>query len=175
MSTSPPRLLLSCDAGRCPWWGVFWTQETREGEPGDTKGGEVKTSPTLIPLYNFILGQPMLVFCANMEPLLFPVSDGAWKDDSFTEVDLSNLKVRQYSAHILTLRSCLSSHLILCNPVDVKVGLETSLVVQWLRFYAPDAAGWGLIPGQGSRSHMPQLKMLQQGSHMVQLRPSTTK
>ena len=49
------------------------------------KGGEVKTSPTLIPLYNFILGQPMLVFSANMEPLPFPVSDGAWKDASFTE------------------------------------------------------------------------------------------
>ena len=66
-------------------WGVFWTQETREGESDDTKGGEAKTSPTLIPLYNFILGQPMLVFCANMEPLPFPVSDGAWKDASFAE------------------------------------------------------------------------------------------
>ena len=36
----------------------------------------------------------------------------------------------------------------------------TSLVVQWLRFHAPNAAGPGLIPGQGTRSYMLQLKTL---------------
>ena len=30
----------------------------------------------------------------------------------------------------------------------------TSLVVQWLRLCAPSARGLGLIPGQGTRSHM---------------------
>ena len=30
----------------------------------------------------------------------------------------------------------------------------TSLVVQWLRLRAPNAGGWGLIPGQRTRSHM---------------------
>ena len=39
----------------------------------------------------------------------------------------------------------------------------TSLVVQWLRHHVPNAGGQGLISGQGTRSHMPQLK------------PSTTK
>jgi len=34
----------------------------------------------------------------------------------------------------------------------------TSLVVQWLRFRAPDAGGLGLIPGRGTVFHMPQLK-----------------
>ena len=34
----------------------------------------------------------------------------------------------------------------------------TSLVVQWLRLCAPKAAGPGSIPGQGTRSRMPQLK-----------------
>ena len=34
----------------------------------------------------------------------------------------------------------------------------TSLVVQWLRLHAPNAGGTGLIPGQGTRSHMPQLR-----------------
>ncbi|TEA39746.1 hypothetical protein DBR06_SOUSAS31510016, partial [Sousa chinensis] len=29
-----------------------------------------------------------------------------------------------------------------------------SLVVQWLRLCAPNAGGPGLIPGQGTRSHM---------------------
>ena len=35
-----------------------------------------------------------------------------------------------------------------------------SLVVQWLRLCAPSVGGLGSIPGQGTRSHMPQLKIL---------------
>ena len=34
------------------------------------------------------------------------------------------------------------------------------LMVQWLRLHAPNAGGPGSIPGQGTRSHMPQLKIL---------------
>ncbi|TEA23250.1 hypothetical protein DBR06_SOUSAS5510065, partial [Sousa chinensis] len=34
-----------------------------------------------------------------------------------------------------------------------------SLVVQWLGLHAPNAGGWGSIPGQGNGSHMPQLKV----------------
>ena len=34
-----------------------------------------------------------------------------------------------------------------------------SLVVQWLRFHAPNAGDSGLIPGQGTRSHMLQLRV----------------
>ena len=37
--------------------------------------------------------------------------------------------------------------------------LRTSLVVQWLRLHIPNAGGLGLIPGQGSRSHMLQLRI----------------
>ena len=36
--------------------------------------------------------------------------------------------------------------------------LGTSLVVQWLRLHSPSAGGPGSIPGQGTRSHMPQLR-----------------
>ena len=35
----------------------------------------------------------------------------------------------------------------------------TSLVVQWLRLCAPNAGAVGLIPGQGTRSHMLQLRV----------------
>ena len=35
----------------------------------------------------------------------------------------------------------------------------TSLVVQWLRLCAPNAWGLGLIPGQGTRPHMLQLRI----------------
>ena len=52
--------------------------------------------------------------------------------------------------------------------VNKTVG-RTSLLVQWLRLYTSNVGGrgWGLgsIPGQGSRSHMPQLRV-----HMPQLK-----
>ncbi|TEA32094.1 hypothetical protein DBR06_SOUSAS6610005, partial [Sousa chinensis] len=35
-----------------------------------------------------------------------------------------------------------------------------SLVVQWLRLHAPNAGGPGSISGQGTRSHVLQLKIL---------------
>ena len=35
----------------------------------------------------------------------------------------------------------------------------TSLVVQWLRLHTPSAGGPGSIPGRGTRSHMPQLRV----------------
>ena len=38
--------------------------------------------------------------------------------------------------------------------------IGTSVVVQWLRVWAPNAGGPGSILGQGTRSHMIQLKIL---------------
>ena len=43
---------------------------------------------------------------------------------------------------------------------DLEKEKGTWLVVQWLKFHIPNAGGLGLIPGQGIRSHMPQLKIL---------------
>ena len=40
---------------------------------------------------------------------------------------------------------------------NVRVG--TSLVVQWLRLHTPNAGGPGSIPGEGTRSHMLQLRV----------------
>ena len=45
---------------------------------------------------------------------------------------------------------------------------DPTLVVQWLRLQAPNAGGPGLIPGQGTRSHMPQLR-----AHILQLKISS--
>ena len=42
----------------------------------------------------------------------------------------------------------------------IKKPAGTSLVVQGLRLHAYNAGGLGSIPGQGTRSHMPQLKIL---------------
>ena len=37
--------------------------------------------------------------------------------------------------------------------------LGTSLVVRWLRLHTPNAGGLGSIPGQGTRSHRPQIRV----------------
>ena len=37
---------------------------------------------------------------------------------------------------------------------------DTSLVVEWLRLWAPKAGGPGSIPGNGTRPHMPQLEKI---------------
>ena len=42
-------------------------------------------------------------------------------------------------------------------PKNVNMG--TSLVVQWLGLQALNAGHLGLIPGQGTRSHIPQLRV----------------
>ena len=39
-----------------------------------------------------------------------------------------------------------------------KLGLGTSLVVQWPRLHTPHAGALGSIPGQGTRSHMLQVR-----------------
>ena len=44
---------------------------------------------------------------------------------------------------------------ILCGKCE----LGTSLVVQWLRIYAPNAGGPSSIPGQGTKSHMLQRRL----------------
>ena len=40
-----------------------------------------------------------------------------------------------------------------------KTTVEASLVVQWLRLRSPNAGGPGSILGQGTESHMPQLRV----------------
>ena len=35
---------------------------------------------------------------------------------------------------------------------------KSSLGIQWLSLHAPNAGGLGSVPGQGTRSHMPQLR-----------------
>ena len=37
--------------------------------------------------------------------------------------------------------------------------IGTSLVVQWLRLHTPNVGDPGPIPGQGTRSHMPQQRL----------------
>ena len=39
----------------------------------------------------------------------------------------------------------------------MKQGLGTALVVQWLRLCTPNVGRPGPIPGQGTKSHVPQL------------------
>ena len=57
------------------------------------------------------------------------------------------------------------SEVYLEEKIDTNSQEETSLGVQWLRLCAPHAPGSDLIPGQGTRSHMLQLRV-----HMPQLK-----
>ena len=64
-------------------------------------------------------------------------------------------------------------HLIHLHEYPVaasRLGNGTSLVVPWLRFWAPTAEGLGLILGQGTRSHVLQPRFC-----MLQLGPGTAK
>ena len=56
---------------------------------------------------------------------------------------------------------------VLCFGVPKKISVEgkkripgTSLAVEWLRLEASNGRGSSSIPGQGTRSHMPQLRVL---------------
>ena len=44
------------------------------------------------------------------------------------------------------------------NRMQARTKPGTSLLVQWLRLCTPNAGDLGSIPGQGTRSHMAQLK-----------------
>ena len=51
------------------------------------------------------------------------------------------------------------------NVTHKKERPGTSLVVQWLRLHTPNEGSPGLTPGQGIRSHIPQLR-----AHVPQLK-----
>ena len=60
--------------------------------------------------------------------------------------------------NINNLRCAGDTTLMAESEEDLKSLLGTSLVVQWLRLRAPNAKDQGLVPGQGTRSHMLQLR-----------------
>ena len=43
-------------------------------------------------------------------------------------------------------------------------------MVQWLRLHTPNVEGQGSIPGQGTRSYMPQLKILHNADKVEEVR-----
>ena len=52
-----------------------------------------------------------------------------------------------------------TQHLLVNKTGHFKCIPGTSLVVQWLGLCTPKAGGLGWIPGQGTRSHMPQRRL----------------
>ena len=61
---------------------------------------------------------------------------------------------------VLKGRPDLSSPCCLQDTVHSRPWERDFLVVQWLRLHVPNAGGLGSIPGQGTRSHVPQLESL---------------
>ena len=59
--------------------------------------------------------------------------------------------------HLVSLNwNSLSSYIITNAIQETRTG--TPLVIQWLRLHGPNAGGPDVIPGQGARSHMLQLR-----------------
>ena len=76
-------------------------------------------------------------------------------------VDTVSATLGKYPEHGLLdqmVRVCLV--LLETKYCHLKRMYRTSLVVQWLRLHSPNIGGLGLIPGQVTRSHMPQLKIM---------------
>ena len=70
------------------------------------------------------------------------------------------IKMLQSSKEETTTMATFISKLWLTLHKPIKNILRgTSLVIQWLRLHAPNAGGPGSIPGQGTRYHMPQLRV----------------
>ena len=65
------------------------------------------------------------------------------------------------SAHENKPKSLVSHHPGEMNGIILSKthNFRTSLMVQWLRYHAPNVGGPGLIPGQGTGSPMPQVKI----------------
>ena len=88
-------------------------------------------------------------------------------DKLTANIRLNGEKLKAFSLKSETRQGCPLSPLlfnILLEVLATAIRQEkeikgTSLVVQWLRLHAPNAGGLGSIPGQGTRSRMPQLRV----------------
>ena len=72
-------------------------------------------------------------------------------------VDINNINISKCAIKCVRKEYCFST---VSGREVVKWWLHKKITglprcVQWLRLHAPNAGGWGLMPGQGTRSHMP--------------------
>ena len=79
-----------------------------------------------------------------------------WQNEKSTSLLLFDPNLETQSKYDCLNQTPIQGH----SPIIInKESLRTSLVVQLLRLCAPHAGDLGLIPGQGTRSHMPQLRV----------------
>ena len=79
---------------------------------------------------------------------------GQWKDRKHSDLKPTMTQL-QISWHCSFYNEDINSP-IHCQENQ---GAGTSLVVQWLSHHTPNARGQGSIPGQGTRSHMLQVRV----------------
>ena len=121
-------------------------QETRVQSMGQEDPWRRKRQPTPVSL----VGNPM---DRGAWQAAVPWGHEVWDRTEQLNNNLSFTGPASCLPHAESIMSCL------------KATKRTSLIVQWLIFHTPNAGVPGSIPGQGTRSHMPQLRV-----HLPQLR-----
>ena len=90
---------------------------------------------------------------------LSPTPNSFWPDVSHGAILYPCLGLAHLSAWRALPITVDSTPFSISSPFKI-LTLGTSMVVPRLRLYAPNAGGSSMIPGQGTRSQMPQLKIL---------------
>ena len=79
------------------------------------------------------------------------------------ELEFSKGEVQATGRDVLIRRQTGDAFRLVCKGKHLSTqewNHRTSLTVQWLRLCAPIAGGRDSMPGQGTRFHIPQLKIL---------------
>ena len=156
----------------------FWRTQCLQGTPLNTPLRELGEQVKLLVLTTHHCPWNSSPLWASLKPPLSSTSFDPSSASSSRRLLPCHLNFWHCHPYLLTPIShhplspqCLTICFLPPSPHQKKTTTNrTSLVVQWLRLCTLNAGGLGSIPGQGTRSHMPQLGVL-----MLQLRPGAAK
>ena len=171
-----------CLAGYSPWGG------RRVGQDLVTKQSILLLLPVLLVPNSMSWSFSFCVFCFIVLGLMLRFFSSFWVNICiwYKIRVLLHSRVGVSSFPNIICWKIVLSHWKTLTLLSKIIWPGTSLVAQWLRLHTPNTGDWGSTPGQGTRSHIPQLKVrvpqlkithaAEDPSFQVsQLRPSTAK